>query len=1030
MTTFLEDITDIPDPVGNVALGAPNPFKNLPQQVKELHDAVEDIRGVAAGPIFRSCKAFAPVPTTILDSGDVLTNWTAFPTASIDPSIKTTGTGSVKLPLRGNPSSCNGYLNVPGAPATAGKFRVVFDFRWAIRGIFNLRPGDVFEFFVASGANITGTVIATAIPYVTQGAFLSVSLPVTAIANLGSVGIRHRGAAFVTPTTTAGIDVWIDSVRWEATELDVALASAAGIVIPADYVSAVPQNTINLPPTKTVIDLRPATAGISRGDGVRSATEWGLYPNTGVDVSGLISYIIGQLLPGQTLVFAPGQYLVNTTLQFWLHNDIWIIAYGVRWYSNIENSNAAHVQVKSCQRVTVRGLSIFGYRTTLIAATASAWSSATAYVVGNEVSQGGVEYTCTAPNTNQVPPNGAFWNATTKHLASVASNRLSAQSSDYEDNSTLAALPGWAQVAGSALGDNTKISKSSNGRSFELHNPAVGGTATIAMTLPTGASAPIDVEPSTVYTPSAWFRPVDQPATYVPWAARSCEILVRWYTSGGSPASTPTATISGTETDQFTWKLVSGPVTSPADAAKMSLELRVVGTAGGAGALVGEAHAVDLIGVQRTTARALPVVGTAMQLTNPGDEARIATARVYARDKDLQIKVDFVLSDTVHIANDVEIIARDDETLELLAVKTIPVLTSTPTTYQHAYVTNPFIDQHNDLARLVRFSVRKTKATANTVTVTSATEYGKNTFDGTTESGAGIVVSDTDPATNYFALEDVLVEGVSGDGIAWTSGGNNCSGRRVMTRACQRQGFTVAGGADNGFEDWVSIGAGRSAMDWEPPASGRLIRRPYMRRGLVLRPLNAGIANGNWRLVEYGQIDGCVQWKCGVQSTMGGRWSTVRGVISYDYRGAALEPDLVFRGLHANFSDCIADHGWVMDAVSTSYIDDTGNTVSVTSSGNRGSNLQSRTGSAVSGASGDNYVTPVSSRGVAVAGAGLNSFVVPIAAQADLTYSVLVELGWHATYRVTARTTTSFTLETSVPAPVGGSSFNWTTVGV
>jgi hypothetical protein len=37
------------------------------------------------------------------------------------------------------------------------------------------------------------------------------------------------------------------------------------------------------------------------------------------------------------------------------------------------------------------------------------WNAGTAYVIGNLVTQSGIVYVCTANNTNQVPPNGAFW---------------------------------------------------------------------------------------------------------------------------------------------------------------------------------------------------------------------------------------------------------------------------------------------------------------------------------------------------------------------------------------------------------------------------------------------------------------------------------------------------------------------------------------------------------------------------------------------------------------------------------------------
>lgn len=45
----------------------------------------------------------------------------------------------------------------------------------------------------------------------------------------------------------------------------------------------------------------------------------------------------------------------------------------------------------------------------LTGGTGSAWSSATAYVIGNTVTSGGDTYVCIANNTNEVPPNATYW---------------------------------------------------------------------------------------------------------------------------------------------------------------------------------------------------------------------------------------------------------------------------------------------------------------------------------------------------------------------------------------------------------------------------------------------------------------------------------------------------------------------------------------------------------------------------------------------------------------------------------------------
>lgn len=49
----------------------------------------------------------------------------------------------------------------------------------------------------------------------------------------------------------------------------------------------------------------------------------------------------------------------------------------------------------------------------------SAWSGATAYVVGDLVVSGGTNYYCVADHTNQVPPNTSFWHALTSDIYEV-----------------------------------------------------------------------------------------------------------------------------------------------------------------------------------------------------------------------------------------------------------------------------------------------------------------------------------------------------------------------------------------------------------------------------------------------------------------------------------------------------------------------------------------------------------------------------------------------------------------------------------
>lgn len=57
----------------------------------------------------------------------------------------------------------------------------------------------------------------------------------------------------------------------------------------------------------------------------------------------------------------------------------------------------------------------------LLSGTPAAWSSLTAYVAGDLVSSGGVNYYCKLAHTNQVPPNATYWHALTGDIYEIPS---------------------------------------------------------------------------------------------------------------------------------------------------------------------------------------------------------------------------------------------------------------------------------------------------------------------------------------------------------------------------------------------------------------------------------------------------------------------------------------------------------------------------------------------------------------------------------------------------------------------------------
>ena len=124
-----------------------------------------------------------------------------------------------------------------------------------------------------------------------------------------------------------------------------------------------------------------------------------------------------------------------------------------------------------------------------------AWSSLTAYVANDAVSQGGSSYICILGNTNNTPPNGTYWNvlasagsAGSGVFTSNSANALAAGPNGTTnpvfnvDASTVSAATGF-NVKGAAAGAGVAVSAISSGTNENLTIDAKGsGTITLGGT--------------------------------------------------------------------------------------------------------------------------------------------------------------------------------------------------------------------------------------------------------------------------------------------------------------------------------------------------------------------------------------------------------------------------------------------------------------------------------------------------------------------------------------------------------------------
>jgi hypothetical protein len=168
-------------------------------------------------------------------------------------------------------------------------------------------------------------------------------------------------------------------------------------------------------------------------------------------------------------------------------------------------------------------------------------------------------------------------------------------------------------------------------------------------------------------------------------------------------------------------------------------------------------------------------------------------------------------------------------------------LTGTPTTYSLSWVPGDGLD------RMLAPVVYKATATANTITLTSASSYGRVTYVSNVESSHGFNIR---AANTNIVIEDCQVEGVGGD--FFSSGEQDTKGvtvRRSLSRGCRRQGMSFTAGQDYLIEGCVIREPGRSNIDIEPQLI-ETVRRATIRDCEIWAGSNWGIAADNWHAIE------------------------------------------------------------------------------------------------------------------------------------------------------------------------------------
>jgi len=341
---------------------------------QELHKAYNR-GGLPVGA--RVAGTLAGEPALLLDAADSLTGWTAanFQTGlALDTVVKTEGTASVSATLwtgTGNQDlSTKMYVDLPAGVPPAGRAYVAVDFRWQDSG-----PGiggavdQIFALKIGSAVALGGTTAQAGIPSVPQSTFVTLLVPVGALTSVRSVGLVTIGVGASAGATSRAI-VRLDNVRYlAASEVDKALASGDPITVLAfaDLTLTQPQGRIDLPATKSFLDTRPGHERLSRENGVYSLRDWYIVEDGSEDVSGTILAAYSQV-PEHSLIVAPPRALLRVDAEMRLtRSDVHLDFQGARlFFGTAGRVDCMFVLDGNAQGGSIRRMRGFGKRITTV----------------------------------------------------------------------------------------------------------------------------------------------------------------------------------------------------------------------------------------------------------------------------------------------------------------------------------------------------------------------------------------------------------------------------------------------------------------------------------------------------------------------------------------------------------------------------------------------------------------------------------------------------------------------------------------
>ncbi len=365
----------------------------------QRNEALTALQRVTVGPVFHSASAYEARDEKLIADFGATTNWfstnlaTGLQTDSVN---KTLGTSSLKVAgarycWDNNPDrTTKAYVNLVTAAPKGDYGDLAIDWRWQFSSSAdNHYPSDFFEWVVSDTVDLGGTLVTYPLTVNASGAFTTAYIPVASLTSVRSFGIR-----FI-PTKEPAIDSTgmamafnLDNLRWAAqSEFDRAAEAVDAVVIPPTYSPSITR-TLDVPASRSVIDLRPQ-GYIANNGGVKHLRQFQVFTEDGSgDVRQSFSDAVSSLQDGDHLLLPPGKHFKVTgtsdRLEFRGLNDVVIDGNNSVIFSD-ELRTTPLVRMAECHNVTIRRMRFLGSTPTTHLGSTFTTVNGTPTVVGTTV---------------------------------------------------------------------------------------------------------------------------------------------------------------------------------------------------------------------------------------------------------------------------------------------------------------------------------------------------------------------------------------------------------------------------------------------------------------------------------------------------------------------------------------------------------------------------------------------------------------------------------------------------------------------